>query len=117
MHRPGALAFGEIWIANLDPVAGHEQSGRRPVVIVSDDRFNRSPAGLVIVAPMTRTDRGIPWHVRLSPPDALQGQTSIVLCDAIRSISLLRLTGRYGVLSQVAMDQIADRLRLLLRLP
>jgi mRNA interferase MazF len=110
-------AFGEIWLANLDPVLGHEQSGRRPVLIVSDDRFNRSPAGLVFVAPMTRTDRGIPWHVRLSPPDVPQGQVSIVLCDAIRSISLLRLTGRRALLSQLAMDQIADRLRLLLRLP
>ncbi len=31
---------GDIWIADLDPVRGHEQAGKRPVVVLSVDRFN-----------------------------------------------------------------------------
>ena len=31
---------GEIWMANLNPTRGHEQAGRRPVLIISTDTFN-----------------------------------------------------------------------------
>ena len=59
-----APARGEVWLADLNPVRGHEQAGRRPVLVVSEDLFNRGPAGLAIVLPMTSTLRGIPSHVR-----------------------------------------------------
>ena len=32
---------GEIWLVSLDPTLGHEQKGRRPVLIVSPEAFNR----------------------------------------------------------------------------
>jgi len=32
---------GEIWLVGLDPTQGHEQKGRRPVLIVSPEPFNR----------------------------------------------------------------------------
>ena len=32
---------GEIWLVSLDPTSGHEQRGRRPVLIVSPEAFNR----------------------------------------------------------------------------
>ncbi len=31
---------GEVWLANLDPVVGNEQAGKRPILIVSVDFFN-----------------------------------------------------------------------------
>jgi mRNA-degrading endonuclease toxin of MazEF toxin-antitoxin module len=33
---------GEIWLVSLDPASGHEQKGRRPVLIVSPEAFNRN---------------------------------------------------------------------------
>ncbi len=66
---PGDPARGEIWLVNLDPTIGREQAGERPVVILSTDRFNRGPAGLVIVAPMTTRDRRLPLHVAVDPPE------------------------------------------------
>jgi mRNA interferase MazF len=36
-----APARGEVWLADLNPTWGHEQAGRRPVLVVSDDLFNR----------------------------------------------------------------------------
>ena len=112
--RPG---FGDVWIVELNPVRGHEQGGIRPAVVISTDLLNHGPADLVVVAPMTRTDRGVRWHLRLSAPDTQPGQTSVVLCDAVRSISVLRLRTYVGHLSSGAMAQIARRLYNLFNLP
>jgi mRNA interferase MazF len=116
MHRLPRPAYGDIWIVRLDPVIGHEQGGTRPAVVVSDDRLNRSRAELVYVAPMTRTVRPVPWHVRLGPPDVLPGEASVVLCDAVRSISLHRLQTPVGHLSEQALSQITQWLMLLLKI-
>src|SRR3954470_784767 len=62
-------ARGEVWMADLDPTVGHEQGRRRPVLIVSHDRLNRGPAGLVVAVPITGTARGIATHVPVTPPE------------------------------------------------
>lgn len=61
---------GEVWDIDFDPIVGHEQGGRRPGLIVSVDPFNAGPSTLVFAVPMTRTDRGVPAHVPVSPPKA-----------------------------------------------
>ena len=43
---------GEIWLVGLDPSAGHEQKGRRPVLIVSPEAFNRVTK-VPVVLPIT----------------------------------------------------------------
>lgn len=43
---------GEIWLVSLDPIAGHEQSGKRPVLIVSKASFNKLTR-LPVVVPVT----------------------------------------------------------------
>jgi len=51
---------------------GHEQIGRRPVLIVSADQFNRAAGGwwpLAVVVPLTTRDRGIALHVPIQPPE------------------------------------------------
>jgi mRNA interferase MazF len=82
---------GDVWLADLSPVRGHEQAGRRPVLVVSVDPFNQSRADLVVVIPITSTLRSIPFHVvvQLTNPSAL-------LCEAVRSISKDRLITRWG---------------------
>jgi len=82
---------GEIWLADLNPIRGHEQAGTRPVLIISTNTFNHGPAGLVFVLPLTRTDRRIPIHVPLDPPEGGVSARSYILCDAIRSIAKDRL--------------------------
>ena len=63
-------ARGEVWYVDLNPVRGHEQAGRRPALVISVDRFNRGPAGLAVVLPATSREKGIPFHVEMSPPKA-----------------------------------------------
>src|ERR1700736_6098462 len=46
---------GEVGLADLGAARGHEQAGRRSILIFSVDTFNAGPAGLVIVLPFTST--------------------------------------------------------------
>jgi len=53
---------GDFIVVTFDPQSGHEQRGRRPALVVSNTLFNRH-TGLVIVCPITHTDRRFPFHV------------------------------------------------------
>lgn len=108
---------GEIWLADLNPVRGHEQAGRRAVLIVSTDAFNHGPAGLVFVLPLTRTDRGIPIHVPVNPPEGGVTAASFILCDALRSISMDGLTSQaWGSVTGKTVRRVEANLRLLLEM-
>jgi mRNA interferase MazF len=108
---------GEIWTADLNPTRGHEQAGKRPVLIISTDTFNHGPADLVFILPLTRTNRRIPLHVSVDPPEGGLKEKSYILCDAGRSISKARLgKSVWGNISVQTMAQIEYRLRTLLEL-
>lgn len=108
---------GEIWLADLNPIRGHEQAGARPVLIISTDLFNHGPSGLVFVIPLTRTDRRIPAHIALEPPEGGVNSRSFILCDALRSISKDRLKGRpWGAITAATMRRVEDTVRMLLEL-
>ncbi len=112
-----AVLRGEVWPIDLDPVRGHEQARTRPCIVVSDDRFNRSAAGLVVVVPLTSKGRGIPWHVRVAAPEGGVRQESWAMVDQVRSVSRERLSGDpWGQVSPDVMAEIDARLRLLLDL-
>ena len=107
---------GEVWLASLNPLRGHEQAGVRPVVVVSEDTFNHGPAGLMVIVPMTTTWRGIFLHIRVNPPEGGLRRQSVIKCEDIRSISLERLIEQWGRLSAATMAVVEDRLRILLQL-
>jgi mRNA interferase MazF len=108
-----SAARGEVWYADLAPTRGHEQSGQRPVLVVSVDRYNEGPAGLVLVLPITSTQRGILYHVPVKPPEGGLKKSSDILCDAIRSISKERLVRRLGRIDQKTLAAVEERLRIL----
>src|SRR5262245_55126303 len=107
---------GEVWLADLDPTFGHEQGGRRPVLVVSVDPFNSGLSGLVVVLPITSRRRPLPLHVRVDPPEGGLRVPSAILCDAIRSIDQRRLIGCWGTVTGATMAAVEDRLRRLLGL-
>ena len=111
-----SVGRGEIWLADLNPTRGHEQAGRRPVAVVSEESFNDGPAGLAIVLPLTSTIRPIPSHVVVAPPEGGLQVRSAVICEAIRSVSTDRLVERWGRLTARSLARIEDVLRILLRL-
>jgi mRNA interferase MazF len=107
---------GEIWLADLRPIRGREQGGRRPVLVLSVDFFNAGLADLVVVLPLTSTQRDIPLHVKVSKGDGGTRNDSAILCEAIRSVSKHRLISRWGMLPLEVMAEVEDRLRILLDL-
>ncbi|HPW40594.1 MAG TPA: type II toxin-antitoxin system PemK/MazF family toxin [Bacillota bacterium] len=56
---------GDILWITLDPQLGHEQKGRRPGLVISNDTFVKM-TGLILLCPITRTDNGFPLHLKLS---------------------------------------------------
>ncbi len=107
---------GEVWTVDLDPGRGHEQTGRRPAIVVSTDRFNHGPAGLVVVVPITSVEKRIPLHVEVAPPEGGLRRRSFIKPEDLRSISTERLERRLGTVSSATMEAVETRLRVLLEL-
>ncbi len=78
---PYAPARGDIVWLQFTPQAGHEQSGRRPAVIVSPKEYN-AKVGLCLCCPITSRVKGYPFEVAL-PLDI--GISGAVLCDQVKS--------------------------------
>lgn len=100
---------GDIVWADLNPVVGHEQAGRRPVLILSHDLFNER-SGTVIAMALTRQPQkaGFPltWE--------LIGQESVgrawVKISQIRTLSTKRLGARIGRLSRDDINRVVEGL-------
>jgi mRNA interferase MazF len=109
---------GEIWLADLGQGRGHEQSGQRPVLIVSSDLFNTNLAGLVMVLPLTSKiakSKNINAHIPVSPPEGGIRAPSMILCDQLRTISKDRLNNAsWGTVSAATLTKVEKVLRLLL---
>ena len=107
---------GEIWRVDFDPTRGHEQAGMRSALVVSTDIFNASPAEMVIVLPLTSTDRQVRTHVGINAPEGGIKRRSFIKCEDVRSVSRERLGKRWGTVSATTMIAVEDRLRILLDL-
>lgn len=73
---------GDIVWLSLDPTLGHEQAGRRPVLVLSPALYN-GRAGLAVVCPITSRSKGYPFEVAL-PRDL--SVTGVALADHLRSV-------------------------------
>lgn len=72
---------GDLVILTFDPSVGHEQQGRRPALIVSNETFNKH-VGLAIVCPITNTDRNFPFHVAVNSKEL----TGFIMTEQFKSI-------------------------------
>ncbi|HEX3827940.1 MAG TPA: type II toxin-antitoxin system PemK/MazF family toxin [Sporichthyaceae bacterium] len=98
----------QVWWTDFDPRVGQEQAGERPAVVVGTRLAGELPNDLAIVVPVTSTDRGLPIH----PPVDLDGRTSFVMCDQVKSISSRRLRRPHK--TTLSLAEI-DRIRFVLR--
>jgi mRNA interferase MazF len=106
-------------MADLNPVTGSEQQGRRPVLVISDETTN-SVMPVVTILPVTslKTGRRVyPNEVLLKNGIAGLVSDSIVLAHQIRTISKQRLMSCLGEVSDANLQfQINDALRVHLNL-
>ena len=85
---------GDIWLVGLDPAEEHEHKGRRPVLIVSPDAFNRVTK-VPVVLPITSGGsfaRTAGFAVPLS--GAGTQTTGVVRCDQPRALDLAARGGK-----------------------
>ena len=92
---------GDIITLEFDPQAGHEQKGRRPAIVVSNNTFNRFTK-MAMVCPITNTNRGFPLHVAL---DDRTTTTGVVLCEQVKSLDI---SARRAVFNEKAPSDIID---------
>jgi mRNA interferase MazF len=99
-----------IWL-ELDPQAGHEQAGRRPVIVLSPASYN-GKTSLAIVCPITSRSKGYPFEVPI--PDGLP-VSGVILADQVRSLDWRARRARFiCALPQSVVDDTLHTLGLLL---
>jgi mRNA-degrading endonuclease toxin of MazEF toxin-antitoxin module len=96
---------GEIWLVGLDPTQGHEQNGRRPVLIVSPEAFNRVTKVPVVLPITNRGDFARTAGFAVTLEGAGTKTTGIVRCDQPRALDL---GARSGKKLESAPDAIVD---------
>jgi mRNA-degrading endonuclease toxin of MazEF toxin-antitoxin module len=96
---------GDIYVVSLDPTAGHEQQGKRPVLVISPGKFNRL-TGVPIVLPITT---GGNFARTAGFAVSLMGigtrTTGVVRCDQPRALDL---RARGGKKLETLPEQIVD---------
>ena len=115
MSQAQQVRQGEIWLADLSPTEGREQSGIRPVLVISVDALNSGASGLSIVVPITSTERPNPIHVELGEGVGGLRSRSFALPEMVRSISRHRLRKRWGELPRSDLVKVVSRVRTLTR--
>jgi mRNA interferase MazF len=95
-----------VWIT-LKPQSGHEQTGRRPALVLSPESYNRK-TGLAIFCPITSQIKGYPFEVLI--PEGLP-VTGAVLSDQVKSLDwLARNTELICVLPDRTVSEVLHKL-------
>jgi mRNA-degrading endonuclease toxin of MazEF toxin-antitoxin module len=106
---------GEIWLVGLDPTEGHEQKGRRPVLIVSPDAFNRVTK-VPVVLPITSGGsfaRTAGFAVSLSGAGTVT--SGVIRCDQPRALDLGARRGkRLETVPAAVLDEVLAKLATIL---
>jgi mRNA interferase ChpB len=96
---------GDIWLVSLDPTAGHEQQGTRPVLIVSPAPFNKLTATPVVLPITTGGNFARRRGFAVSLQDAGTRTTGVIRCDQPRALDVGARNGRHV---DTVPDQIMD---------
>lgn len=107
---------GDIWLTDLNPVVGHEQAGVRPAVVVSSGRLHSLPIRMLIVVPLTGTDRGVVTQPRVDNSGSGLRRTSFARPEDVRSVDMTRLQRKLGEVTSTELADIRKVLRYFLDL-
>lgn len=105
---------GDVLLADLDPVEGHKQGGRRPVLVLSGPSYNELRNEQLIVAVITSRQRGLPFHVPLGPDCGLR-TPSWVQSESVRAISAQRVIRPLGRARADTVTEVRNRVTNFLR--
>jgi len=93
-----------IWL-DFDPQTGHEQGGRRPALVVSNNVANRITHPVAVVCPITSTERRYPTRVKLDGTKL----TGFVMCEQMRALDLSARNAEFAeAIPADLMHEVAD---------
>lgn len=98
---------GEIWLAELNPIRGHEQAGTRPVLIFQNNSIKRYTRTFLAIPLTTNLRRAtLPTCVFLAEGEGGLEKDSVALCHQLRVLDRSRLTHRLGSVNELTLDLI-----------
>ena len=100
---------GEIRWADLSPARGHEQAGRRPVLVLSRDVFNER-SGTVIAMAITNQPQQAGFPLTLEVDAAGLPKRSWVKISQVRTMAVERIGKKIAFLGPEKMAQVLDGL-------
>jgi mRNA interferase MazF len=99
-----------VWI-DLNPQAGHEQSGRRPALVLSPASYN-GKVGLALLCPITNRVKGYPFEVKIPEGPAVSG---VILSDQVKNLDWRTRRAEFICdLPKAVTHEVLRRLHLLL---
>jgi mRNA interferase MazF len=106
---------GDVYWADLVPRSGSEQTGRRPVIVISHDGFNQVSAWRsIIVVPVSTSNlqskRG-PTVVALPAGAGALSKSSIAVCHQVTTLDRAKLTKKIGVLPPASLEAVETGLK------
>ena len=106
---------GEIYWADLVPRSGSEQAGRRPVILVSHDGFNESPAwkSIIVVPISTSASQGRrgPTVVELPGGSAGLPKASFAVCHQVTTLDRAKVSKKLGALPWDLLGEVDAALK------
>lgn len=108
---------GELYTAQLDPVVGSEQGGRRPVLVVQNDQGNRFSPTVIVLALTSQLQKArLPTHVTIRAGETGLSRDSVAMAEQLRTLDKRRLGERIGKLPAEEMLRVDEALRVSLDL-
>ena len=106
---------GEVHWADLVPRSGSEQTGRRPVIVVSHDGFNETPGwrSIIVVPISTSATQGARGLTVVEIPAGTAGlpKTSFGVCHQVTTLDRAKLTRRIGTLPVEVLEDVEEGLK------
>ena len=98
---------GDLFFADLNPVVGSEQGGRRPVVVLQNDIGNQYSPTIIVAAITSRLKKAkLPTHVEIKADKFNLAKNSVVLLEQLRTIDKKRLGERIGHFDEETMSRV-----------
>ena len=109
------MTRGEVYWADLSPRSGSEQTGRRPVIVVSHDGFNQTPAwrSIIVIPISTSASHGRRGLTVVEIPGGAAGlpKTSSAVCHQVTTLDRAKLTRRAGSLPPELLREVDAALK------
>jgi mRNA interferase MazF len=106
---------GEVYWADLVPRSGSEQTGRRPVIVMSHDGFNLTPGwkSIIVVPLSTSTAQGRrgPTVVEVPTGSAGLAKSTFAVCHQVTTLDRAKLTKRIGALGPEVLREVETAIK------